>query len=84
MKNMTFIPTAQSSLGLQTLNPLAEALTPLFSTDDLQFLDPALIVTATLVQIDNKNVVTSHINKAIGDLPKINPDDPLFDALLAL
>lgn len=84
LKNMISTPAAQGSLGPQTITALADALTPLFNTDDLHLLGPALLVTARLVQIDSKTVVTPKLNKAICDLLKSNLGGAVLDALLVL
>ena len=84
LKNMISTPAAQGSLGPQTIAALADALTPLFNTDDLHLLGPALLVTARLVQIDTETVVTPKLNKAICDLLKSNLGGAVLDALLVL
>lgn len=84
LKNMMSTPAAQGSMEPETITALAEALTPLFNTDDLHLLGPALLVTARLVQIDTKTVVTAKLNKAICDLLKSNLGGAVLDALLVL
>lgn len=84
LRNLISTPAGRGSLPKDTINMLVQALTPLFDTQDLHLLGPALLVTAHLVEVDAKTVVTEKLNIAICGLLQYTLGGAVLDALLVL
>lgn len=84
LKNLVSNEATLQALDEATVKDLIKELLPLYDTDDLHLLGPALLVTAQLVKKSPQAVVTPSLNNAICQLLVTDIGGAVFDALLVL
>lgn len=84
LKNLLSNDVTLQALDDATIKFLVKELLPLYNTDDLHLLGPALLVTSYLVRRSPRTVAMQNLNDAICELLLTDIGGAVFDALLVL
>ena len=84
MKTLTMNPITRSDLDKETNAILIDALWPLLTADDLNFLGPALVILSTVYQTSGEDTITPAVIEAICKLTVAELAGNVLEALLDL